>query len=248
MFYKNKERLNDMNKINKNFSVFLIAIILVGLGFTKNVYAEWEHENCEWKYLGDYGYEKAWQQINGKWYYLDSETGIMKIGWFYDEQYNKWYYLNFYGDMDASKTTCTYPTELSNIENKIKQITNEDVIYKWTKDIDDNMFVCFMGKNEIQPKQYYYHQSTGNIYEIKNGILTNIETKETVDFFTEEQAVQVVKDYFSKSYKDIPQVIKVESNQEEYYLIHCYDDKEGYETNSSWYHVNKTTRDVTSII
>ena len=236
-----------MNKINKNLFILAVAIILVGSGFTKNVYAEWEHENCEWKYLGDYGYEKGWQQINGKWYYLDSGTGIMKIGWFYDEQYGKWYYLNFYGDMYASKTISTYPVELSNIEAKIKQYTNEEVEYKWTKDIDDNMFACFMSKNENAPKQYYYHTSTGNIYEIKNGILTNIATQETVDFFTEEQAVQVVKDYFSNNYKDIPQAIKVESNEEDHYLIHCYDDKDGYETNSSWYCVDKTTRDVKSM-
>jgi len=85
---KTKKGLNDMSKFNKHFFILAIAIMVVGLGFTKNAYAEWENENNEWKYLGNYGYEKEWQQINGKWYYFTSETGIMEIGWFYDEHRN----------------------------------------------------------------------------------------------------------------------------------------------------------------
>lgn len=234
-----------MKKFDKRFFLFfLIALTLLGTGITKNAYAEWEKEGDEWRYFGDYGYKIGWQQINGKWYYFTPGTEVMKIGWFYDEQYNKWYYLNFNGDMDDSKTTSIYPLELRNVQNKIKQFVNEETIYNGTNQIDSNIFARFTSSNGISSKQYYYQSSTDNIYEIKNGILTNIATKEVVNIFTEEQAVQVVKDYLSKNYKNIPQNIKVEYDNEDSYIVHCYDDIGGASLASSWYYVNKTSREV----
>lgn len=130
-------------KRNSKKSILLIYtfIITIGLGLTQNAYAEWEREDSDWKYLGDYGYKMGWQQVDGKWFYFTPGTGIMKIGWFYDKQYDKWYYLNFDGDMDGNKSTNIYPVELSNIQNKIEQHTKEEVAYKCTSKVDDNVFV-----------------------------------------------------------------------------------------------------------
>lgn len=235
-----------MKRINIKFCMVLLTIIiLVVTGFTKNAYADWENHENYWKYISDHGYAKDWQQINGRWYYFVPETSVMKIGWFYDEQYNKWYYLNYNGAMDSSKTTSDYPTELNNIGDKIKQHVNEDVVYEGTNQVDDNVFVCFESKNQVAARQYYYQPSTGNAYEIKNGILTNLSTNETIDIFSQEQAIQVVHDYLSDNYKYIPKMIKVEVDDGDSYFIHCYDN-EGNDVNSSWYHVNKTTRKVTA--
>jgi hypothetical protein len=245
MCLKVRKGLYDMKRINKKILIcVLVVITLLAPGFTKNAYAEWEKDGSQWKYLGDYGYKIGWQQIDGKWYYFISGTEIMKIGWFYDEQYNKWYYLNNSGDMDSSKTTSDYPTELSDIENRIKQYVNDDVNYESTNQIDNTVYVRFMSNDETASTQYYYQPSTGKIYEVKNGILTNLFTKEKIDSFTEEQAVQVVYDYLSDNYEYIPKNIKVEVDDGDSYFIHCYD-TEGDPANSSWYHVNKTTREVT---
>lgn len=228
----------------KIFIIASIVMMCVASVFGKNAHAYWDEDGDDWRYIGDYGYKTGWQQIDGKWYYFLSETGIMKIGWFYDEQYSKWYYLNFDGGMDGSKTTFTYPMELSNIQDKINQYTGEKVTYDWTKKVRDNVFECFKSNSDLSSNLYYYHLSTGNIYEMKNGILTNIKTHEVINFFTQEDAVQAVKDYLSKNYKDIPQIIKVENDDGDSYLVHCYNDTENYTTNSSWYYVNKTTREI----
>lgn len=45
---------------------------------------------------------KGWQEVNGKWYYLDPADGIMKTGWWYDPQYKGWFYLDpTNGDMQT---------------------------------------------------------------------------------------------------------------------------------------------------
>lgn len=45
---------------------------------------------------------KGWQEVNGKWYYLDPATGIMKTGWWYDPNYKGWFYLDpTNGDMQT---------------------------------------------------------------------------------------------------------------------------------------------------
>lgn len=239
-----------MNKTKRNIYFFMLAVFLLagGFGFCENAYAEWEKDGNRWKYIGDNGYETGWEQIEGKWYCFNLGTGIMKIGWVYDEQYNKWYCLNYNGELEVSKTTSTYPVELSNIQNKIKQYINEEIEYKDTRQVDSNTFICFTSKNAELYRQYYYHISTGNVFEFKNGLLLNLATKETFNIFTEEQAVQVVRDYLSKNNKYITQNIKVESDKGNSYLIHCYDDSAGYTVNDSWYYVNKDTRDVASMV
>ncbi len=231
-------------KSKRIFVLALSAITLIVISFPRNAYAYWEENEKNWRYIDDSGYAKGWQDINGRWYYLEPETGIMKIGWFYDEEYNKWYYLNDDGAMDSSKTTSTYPIELSSVKEKIKQYTNEDVEYEATSQIDDNVFVCFKSKNDLTVKQYYYETSRGNIFEVKDGIFTEISTGEVINMFSEEQAVEVVHDYLSDNYKYIPKIIEVKADDGDSYFVHCYD-TEGDASNSSWYHVNKTTREVT---
>ena len=36
----------------------------------------------------------GWQEVDGKWYYLAKDTGIMATGWIYDKEYNGWFLLD----------------------------------------------------------------------------------------------------------------------------------------------------------
>ncbi|WP_297423144.1 cell wall-binding protein [Clostridium sp.] len=238
-----------MRKIKKkSLFIMLFVAILVGINFPQSAYAIWEKDNYDWKYIGDYGYEKGWKQIDGRWYYFTPDTGVMKLGWFYDEEYKKWYYLNTDGYMDSSKTTQSYPVELQEISNKIKQYVGEEISYQGTSNVDGNIFASFISDSNVIPRKYYYHLSTGNVYEVKDGMLNNLATHDVLNIFTKEQAVDLVKDYLSKNNEYIPGVIKVESDEGDSYLVHCYDDMGGYTSANCWYYVNKDTREIKSMM
>ncbi|MFT4104657.1 MAG: hypothetical protein QM657_02770 [Lacrimispora sp.] len=101
--------------------------ILISLASVSTVFAAWQHQDGNWKYLetnSSYASNK-WLQINDlwyhfsenevmetgwikdkkEWYYLDKANGHMKTGWFLDED-GSWYYLDeTNGDMWANKRT-----------------------------------------------------------------------------------------------------------------------------------------------
>lgn len=53
-----------------------LAILMNGSVFTSWA-GEWtQEENGDWRYEEDGVYATGWQNIDGKWYYLDTETGI----------------------------------------------------------------------------------------------------------------------------------------------------------------------------
>lgn len=41
----------------------------------------------------------GWQKVDGKWYYLDTKTGLMATGWLWDKSYNGWFLLAPSGEM-----------------------------------------------------------------------------------------------------------------------------------------------------
>ncbi|AGX41687.1 5'-nucleotidase C-terminal domain-containing protein [Clostridium saccharobutylicum] len=58
--------------------------------------AAWKSEGQNWKYVKDGSAVTGWNEIQGKWYLMDS-TGIMQKGW--NKVDEKWYYLNDNGAM-----------------------------------------------------------------------------------------------------------------------------------------------------
>lgn len=56
----------------------------------------WHLENNEWSYYDKNTKSVGWIEINGTWYYLDS-NGVMATGWI--KVNNNWYYLNSSGSM-----------------------------------------------------------------------------------------------------------------------------------------------------
>jgi hypothetical protein len=67
--------------------------------------AEWKHDsNGEWYTEGN-SWATGWREINGDWYYFDS-NGYMKTGWLQDG--DNWYYFYSYGSMAKNTTIDGY--------------------------------------------------------------------------------------------------------------------------------------------
>lgn len=62
----------------------------------KTVLDGWQLENNEWSYYVENKKTVGWIELNGQWYYLDS-NGVMATGW--EKLNNKWYYMDSEGRM-----------------------------------------------------------------------------------------------------------------------------------------------------
>ncbi len=83
----------------KNFKKLLSALLVFcGLTILNPVQANaaWKQNNTGWWYTQESSYSVGWEQIDGKWYYFDS-NGYMKTGWINDN--GTWYYCWSNGQM-----------------------------------------------------------------------------------------------------------------------------------------------------
>lgn len=93
-------------------SVALVCVLYVCLSFaiahadedgvqapsiTQPAGGTWEKSSAGWKYLTDEGTITGFAKIDGKTYYLDTDTAIMKTGWL--KQGDTWYFFNKSGAM-----------------------------------------------------------------------------------------------------------------------------------------------------
>lgn len=78
----------------------VIATVIASTLFTINpvaASAAWvQNYDGSWSYTEGYNYAIGWRQINGTWYYFDS-NGLMRTGWIYDA--GNWYYADLKGAM-----------------------------------------------------------------------------------------------------------------------------------------------------
>lgn len=58
---------------------------------------KWVQKPVWYLYQGD-KMLTGWQEVKGKWYYLD-DNGVMHTGWLFDKGYNGWFLLSNNGDM-----------------------------------------------------------------------------------------------------------------------------------------------------
>ena len=60
----------------------------------------WKKQNGYW-YLYDRNGNmlKGWQKVNDQWYYLNPSSGVMKVGWLYDNSYKGWFHFDGSGAM-----------------------------------------------------------------------------------------------------------------------------------------------------
>lgn len=96
----------------------------------------WSYKSGDWYLLNTAGQkEYGYHVVNGKEYYLDPDTGKMRTGWLYLNNY--WYYFDNSGAMLVNTTTPdgylvdAYGTWIDNIskeqaENEILRLVNEE--------------------------------------------------------------------------------------------------------------------------
>ncbi|WP_437341618.1 cell wall-binding protein [Clostridium butyricum] len=84
-----------MNKFKKIIVAFVAVVSIVAVNVT-GASAEWRQSGDSWWYSQGSSYATGWNQIDGQWYYFDS-NGYMNTGWVYDS--GNWYYLYGNGTM-----------------------------------------------------------------------------------------------------------------------------------------------------
>lgn len=78
-----------MNRFKKIIASFVAVISILAFNVT-GAGAEWKASGTKWWYSQGSSYATGWTQIDGQWYYFDS-NGYMVTGWM---QYgNSWYYF-----------------------------------------------------------------------------------------------------------------------------------------------------------
>ena len=217
----------------------------------------WRHNELDkWTYYDDNTNEQklGWQQIDGEYYYLYSDD-IAK-GWFKDKSdsnwyyfapskqvidgkqwykgqmlhgvwldyKNKWYYFNeesgyggFYkGQMIHS---CTYTTPYG----KTYQFDDEGVL------IENNSLVSDACIDFIKSWEGYYAKPYYDCVGVKTlGYGMTGEEIEGIDYVTEEQATQMLKDWIDKKYappikKDLDSKgVTLKSNEFDSLISFCY--------------------------
>ena len=85
-----------MKKLKNIVAVFSAAITILAAGAT-GANAEWRASGSNWWYSEGSSYAVGWKQIDGQWYYFDS-NGYMVTGWMCDDNGN-WYYFYSNGMM-----------------------------------------------------------------------------------------------------------------------------------------------------
>jgi hypothetical protein len=81
-----------MKRFKRILASFVTVLTLLAIT-PMAAHAEWKQSGDSWWYSQGSSYATGWTQINGQWYYFDS-NGYMKTGWVYDS--GNWYY--FYGE------------------------------------------------------------------------------------------------------------------------------------------------------
>ncbi|MDR3597424.1 hypothetical protein [Clostridium sp.] len=188
-----------MNK--KIFTSFLITLILlVCTRFTQNAYAAsgWQEIYTGWVYFENGTMKTGWILTNSNWYYID-KSGIMQTGWINDN--GTWYYLTEDGSLNNAKTTTTMPSELVTAYNRIKEYANENINYSKTLIKDGDLTYRFYGESKVYPNEYYYTPGTDTAFQLKQGILTKLDTSEIVNTkYTYEQCKNIADAYFNNSH------------------------------------------------
>lgn len=160
----------------------LIMIFTITFVASVPAYAEWkQNSNQYWNYINPDGtLKKEWLKESGNWYYLDPD-GNMVVGWM---PYNgTWYYFQNNGVWDSSKTLTSIPRELTLANNKVEQYSKDKVSYLNSVVYGDKQFYRFMPEGEWKygTPTYYYSPSTGEVFELTEGILVRLDVNKLMN-------------------------------------------------------------------
>ncbi len=147
----------------------------------------WQKSAAGWKYLTDEGALTGFVKIDGKTYYLDADTALMKTGWL--KQGDTWYYFNKSGAMATGwakvknkwyyldPTNGMMQTEWQTIKNVTYYLdpANGDMKTGWQK-VDD-IWYYFTGSGamktgwaKVKGKWYYLDPSNGKMLTGKQAV------------------------------------------------------------------------------
>ncbi|EES48107.1 glycoside hydrolase family protein [Clostridium botulinum] len=151
----------------------------------------WYQDGDNWYYLNDEGIMQiGWvKDKDGRWYYLDS-NGTMKIGWLRDN--GKWYYLNpisngFKGEMFGNCTTT--------IDGKKYSFDSSGAWVEYSSSVSEK---CI---NFIKSWEGYFSKPYYDCVGIKTlGYGMTGKEIEDLDYVTEEQATNMLKDLIENKY------------------------------------------------
>ena len=85
-----------MKMLKRTIACFIAAISMLAFNVTASN-AEWRASGPNWWYSEGSSYAVGWKQIDGQWYYFDS-NGYMVTGWMQSDDGN-WYYFYSNGMM-----------------------------------------------------------------------------------------------------------------------------------------------------
>ncbi|NFM12021.1 cell wall-binding protein [Clostridium botulinum] len=162
-------------------------------GTNGKVIKGWYEDNGTWYYLNDEGVmQTEWMKDkDGRWYYLDS-NGAMKTGWLKDK--GKWYYLEtnstgYKGEMYGNRTALIDGKEYSFndsgswVEDSLVSSKCIDFIKSWEGYFAKPYYDC------VGVKTLGYGMTGKEI--------------EGVDYATEEQASNMLKEWIEKKYAPV---------------------------------------------
>lgn len=64
---------------------------------------------------------------------------------------------------------------------------------------------------------------------------------------TEEDAINLLKNYLNNNNLYVPSIIDISYEENNDYVIHCYDIVENHTSTSGWYYLNKNSGDIRSM-
>ena len=127
--------------------------------------AEWiKNYDGSWSYIDGYSYSTGWEQINGIWYYFDS-NGLMRTGWIYDN--GNYYYADLSGAMQKG---------VIQIEGKIYLFSESGAMQKGSNMIDGNLYnfdnngVC-LGSDYPKPLRAFDYYGNNTVAYLPSQII-----------------------------------------------------------------------------
>lgn len=152
----------------------------------------WYKDKDKWYYLNDNGVmQTGWiKDKDSRWYYLDS-NGAMQTGWFkYDD---KWYYLEPNSTGYKGEMYCNGTYTIDGKEYTFK--ANGELI----EGLISDKLIDF-----IKSWEGYYSKPYYDCVGVKTlGYGMTGEEIEGIDYVTEEQATEMLKDWINKKYAPV---------------------------------------------
>ena len=243
----------------KVFSFLMTLILLVGIGFTQNVYAasNWQQTSQGWSYSENGIAKTGWILDGDNWYYLN-QSGNMMTGWIITN--GTWYYMLEDGSLDNSKTTTTVPNEIQLTYNIVKPFAGglnikyagkgfvNDKDGFCTYGLKDKWLIAFSSEDNYGNKADYYFYDPYNckVYELYSDLTIHyLGQGNMTNDVSEEQAIENVRKHLIDNKIDIPNLLfGAVDDRNNTYLVFCYSKNVDHVNTAESYYVDKTTGNV----